>query len=730
MPDRSKNYTSCLRGSPSREKSILLHDLTSTDGSKTRKKSVLELMQIELEAHSLDVSSMVLDRLSRMIPDNDASQEQLENLKMLLIQPILLSNKQLGGILQLEELHKQAFTNETVEARQYLFYIRSWSFSPSQLYSVSDMMQKNGLEFPQLDEWKFASLLAKSCDRSLTIRYIGATNSRKNVFRRFSDDLNNKPESSLFGSMLRFLKMTHLDVFNSAEIHLISDVSLEILGNQDHKGNRLNADDTESILIHLLGCRSLLNVQLGGNHIRYLANYGDEILFKSLATDYFEDFCNQCSEFPEGKWQSLVSSLDSIFTEISTPDCSATKPIIEVLGNQAKPFQYLGTTIMTFLGEELSLGHFNAGCSFLNGHAKSSRLVRNLVHRIASIEERSWSRLIGNLIDHSSRDIGKIFTFLNTFPIPKLTDKAKCLQFLKAYFECTRPVMVITFGKRAASAIISNLENINGKSRRAKLFLIPGAWKLGIHSYGTDQNEDVFIHIPLKHPASHQYGSRSAIELRHFYLTIQFAFFVASCAKEVIKESSITGSRNESRKYLCEEILVHMGRKLQTETGSMFRLNIEQAGKASEAGRMRDTRPSVNVFDHHEKSYRDWLECHSRPTGACDMVDRKYNVIPRKSSATYPPNHFIALFAVFEKNTNSIGVLDKRLIQRISNFGRAIGEAYSEERQKDLDRVWNQNRKELHLAIPHLHESRDFWMEQFRSLQPGQLYFLASFEPT
>ncbi|KAJ5596919.1 hypothetical protein N7450_003377 [Penicillium hetheringtonii] len=352
MPDRSKGYSSCFRGSSSRAKRILLHDLTTTHGSKITKKAVLELMQIELEAHSLDISSMVLERVGRMLPDHDAPPEQLGDLKMLLVQPMLLSNKQLGQILQLEELHKQVFTNEGANFGNHLFYIRSWSFSPSQLYSVSDLMQKKGYAFPQLNEWKFASLLAQPCRRCLTIRYIGATNSRKNAFRRFSDDLNNKPESSLFGCMLRFLKMAHLDIFNSAEIHLISDVSLEILGNQSHTGNRLNADDTESILIHLFGCNSLLNVQHGGNHIRYLANYGDEIIFKSLQTKYFEDFRNRCSEFPEREWQSLVTSLGSIFTEVLSPNCSMTKPVVEILGNQAKPYRYLGTTIMIFLGEE------------------------------------------------------------------------------------------------------------------------------------------------------------------------------------------------------------------------------------------------------------------------------------------------------------------------------------------------------------------------------------------
>jgi hypothetical protein len=33
-----------------------------------------------------------------------------------------------------------------------------------------------------------------------------------------------------------------------------------------------------------------------------------------------------------------------------------------VLEDQAKPYQYFGTSIMAFLGEELTKAHFKAGC--------------------------------------------------------------------------------------------------------------------------------------------------------------------------------------------------------------------------------------------------------------------------------------------------------------------------------------------------------------------------------
>lgn len=686
-------------------------------GFQISKKTVMEMIRTELNSHNLDVSSMVLERFSCMLLDGNGSKENLKLIQTLFTQPMLLSNEDLGRVLCLNSLDRTDITTKSSGPRKHLFYIRSWNFIPLQLYTLAKTIQENGLKFSELDEWKFASFLAGS--RELTVRYVGATTSYGGAFRRFSDDLKNKSESSLLGAFQRHLERNYPQVFHRAEIHIVSDLSLERFGNGKQIGSQLNADDTETVLIHLLGCHSLMNLQLGGNHIRYLPSGGDETIFRNLRTRYFKDFLNGCSAFPEEKWSDLTNQSTTILARMPGMSVTASftgEPLEGVFERQAKPYQYFGETVMTLLGEELTGAHFKAGCSFLDGPSKSSRLVRNFVYRIKNIEEN-------NHFDTGPvHDVSKAFAFLNTMPLPKYSDKVASLNILTAYFQCTRPVIVVTFGKQAASAIISNLTSIDAKSRRIKPFFALGTYRLATHFYGSDEN-DTFIHISLKHPAKHQYGSRSPVDLRFFYISMQFVFLVASCATKVIKAHSGT-SQITPRKGLCRDILDHVEGQLQSGSGSLFRTNMESAGKAAMAAMAAgkaNAHPTADIFDYFEIESRRW---HRNQTEKTESYDPTPNIRgSRGRVVAYPPGLFIGLTAIFGKS-NGIAILDENNFRRISSFGVAVGEAYSDERQRDLESIWTQARREIHWTIPHSEDRKGDWMEQFLPLQPGQPYLL------
>lgn len=716
---RHTNYSEHTHMSTAHRDRPYHHELVTMNGFQTSKKTVMEMIRTELSSHNLDVSSMVLERFSCMILDGDGSKENLRLMQTLFTQPMLLSNEDLGRVLRLNPLARKDTTNKSPGPRKHLFYIRSWKFTPLQLYKLAKTIQENGLRFSELDEWKFASFLAGS--RELTVRYVGATTSYEGAFRRFSDDLNNKSESSLLGAFQSHLERTYPQVFHRAEIHIVSDISLERFGNERQIGSQLNADDTETVLIHLLGCHSLMNLQPGGNHIRYLPSGEDETIFRNLRTRYLKNFLSGCSVFPEEKWSCLTSRFTTVLA--GTPGMSATSPLTGeplrgVFKRQAKPYQYFGETVMTFLGEELTGAHFKARCSFLDGPSKSSRLVRNIVYRIKNTEQ-------SNHFDNNPgpvQDVSKAFAFLNTMPLPKYSDEAASLNILTAYFQCTRPVIVVTFGKQAASAIISNLTSIDAKSRRVKPFFALGTCRLATHFYGPDEN-DTFIHIPLSHPAKHQYGSRSPVDLRFFYISIQFAFFVASCATKIIKAHSGT-SQKPPRNALCMDILDYVESQLQSGIGSRFRTNMENAGKAAIAAMTSgkaNAHPTADILDYSEIESRRW---HGYQTEKAESYDSTPNIRgSRGRVVAYPQGLFIGLTAVFGKK-NGIAILDENNFRRISSFGVAVGEAYSNERRRDLESIWTQARRELHWTIPHSEDRRGDWMEQFLPLQPGQPYLL------
>lgn len=71
------------------------------------------------------------------------------------------------------------------------------------------------------------------------------------------------------------------------------------------------------------------------------------------------------------------------------------------------------------------------------------------MHRIKSVEK---SNVFGDNAG-PCHGLPRAFTFLNTVPLRKYIENTDSREFFKAYFECKRPMIVLTFGQKAAVAI-------------------------------------------------------------------------------------------------------------------------------------------------------------------------------------------------------------------------------------------------------------------------------------
>lgn len=89
------------------------------------------------------------------------------------------------------------------------------------------------------------------------------------------------------------------------------------------------------------------------------------------------------------------------------------------------------------------------------------------------------------------------FTFINILPLPR-NPVGKALQFLIAYLRCVRPVILPSFGQRAAESVLSGFKTFKNRIRMSNLASTLGTHPLSIRLYGDDK-DDVFIHIPLHH---------------------------------------------------------------------------------------------------------------------------------------------------------------------------------------------------------------------------------------
>ncbi len=93
--------------------------------------------------------------------------------------------------------------------------------------------------------------------------------------------------------------------------------------------------------------------------------------------------------------------------------------------------------------------------------------------------------------------------------------------------------------------------------------------------YYDTANEEAFLHVPLMHPGSLQYGRHSIRRSKLFSMGIQYASFVASCAINVIERAS--DRSNLSRKTICLAALDDVDRVLESSNGQSFISNLEKA---------------------------------------------------------------------------------------------------------------------------------------------------------
>ena len=720
-------------------------------------KTILEMVVAEMKLHHINVSSMVVERCRRVLPDSKCSNEQLTIIRQLFTQPMLVSNSDLQKIINLELSGKKRRRSggDIISGRRHEFYIRSWTFAPIQLCYLVKYMKQEGCRFPELDEWMYISFTARS--RTLTVRYIGTISGCRTAFRRFRDDLAYKAKSTLLGAFQDALERYFPQIFHAAELHTVSDASLDVFGNESQIGSQFNADDTERFLIAMLGHYSLLNQQLGGHYNSYLPNTSDDDLLRKLNAIYFTKFETNCKQFPEHKWLNLSDE----FAMVRHKAYEMGHLLADIHETQAKPFQCFNETVLIFLGEELSSGHLASNCSFLCGHGKSSSLVRSFCYRIRNIE---YNNYYGD-IRSSYHQMPKAFTFINILPLPNYSDYLGALVSLQKYLQCVRPVILASFGQKAAETVISHFKTIPTRSREANISAVLGERALSVYSYGK-HDENVFIHIPLSHPGRYQRGQRRPEGLRFFYISMQFTFLIASCAIRVL-EKNATHSTNLCRRDLCINILNDVRCQLQSEHGQPFTSNMnsardaalyrpssfrgdssnqrksskdsdERASRNQERDASNDSEvtsynqhpspshrdPSVDyAFDSFDREIENWCTNQSSPEVSNCINYIGANAEKPAKAIDIASGNFIKVPAIFGQE-NALPIFEDVNLCWLYSLGRAVGRPHSKERLNDLENIWRLNVPELHLIVRHDEEMRGSWIESLAGLQQGQSLFL------
>lgn len=307
-------------------------------------------------------------------------QDASENHRLLLRlfrQPMQLSNEDLGRIIQTRDaIQGNNFSTVLQNNNEHRFYVRSWVFKPWQLLHVVRTLRQMGFCFPELDEWEFQCCLSRW--ENLTVRYVGMIKGRRDFVQRSQHDIDAKSSISLFGAFRDTVKRIFSGVHDQLGIHELPQMAVSVIGGADAVGNQPIADDIERLLIQLFSNRSLLNLQDGGQYINYLPDTDDEKLYTRMNPTVFQTFSRDCMPFPEAEWRVLEGDFMEIESHGRThvelyPFHEAN---FQAMQKQARPYQFLGNTVLLFLGEELSQKHLRTGHTFLHGSASASVLVR------------------------------------------------------------------------------------------------------------------------------------------------------------------------------------------------------------------------------------------------------------------------------------------------------------------------------------------------------------------
>lgn len=666
----------------------------------------MEALYHTLRARHIDISRMVFEIfLSKLLEMQDTADNKGLLLR-LFRQPMQLPNEDLGRVLQMRDaIQSNNLSAIPHNENAHRFYIRSWVFEPWQLLRLVRTLRGKGFCFPELDEWEFQCCLSRR--GRLTVRYVGMIKGRRDFVQRSQLDIDEKPPSSLFGAFRDNVKRIFPGVHDRLGIHELPQMAVPVIGGPDAVGNQLTADDIERLLIQLFNNKALLNLQDGGQYINYLPDTDDEKLYTSMKPTAFERFSRDCKLFPEPEWCGLAEDFLEIEKHARTHAelYLFQETYFQAMREEARPYQFLGNTILLFLGEELSHKHLRAGHTFLHGSASASVLVRGLLSRIRHIEHE-WANRgpLGNL-DSS-------FTFMNALPLPGYSDIPQALHFLNKYLRCVRPIIIASFGRRSSDTVASGFTNLPVKKSTSN-GVLETQLEVSIRSYG--DNPEAVIHIPLSHPGKYQYGRRNASRIGLFYLQLQLVYAIADCAMEVLAQQHLTSGKS-ARRDVCLSILHHAKKRLQkccvilASTDDALQICLAKTSQVTRGppsrtesgvshGKLRET------ILHRLNLIVDEEEGQNTLTTRLGQSLRKRKAEAIRKEFTCP-------------------IYGQATFDRILSLGRARGLPHSPEREAHLKGLWAQNVPELHLLIVHTPELYSKWIGELMGLQQGQSYFL------
>lgn len=624
-------------------------------------------MRANLKSLNLNTSRMIQSSFEFLLPGRLSTKYQLTIFEALRTTPITVTNAELGRILDLEL--STAVSSPTPEDAHH-FYIRSWTFTYSELAAVCSHMSADDTRLPEVANWLSVAKLYRQNTDVFTIRYAGTVSGPGRPYDRYAEDLGART-SGVLAEFTRAVDTVVPHVGQAAQIFLLRNASV---AKHDVLMTLSDPEDRERMLIELLGHNSLLNRQRGGYFTSYAPFYEDVELFRGLVTDGWASFKRQrlnCSD-------EVVSDLAALFRDIQSwannnADLTGTwkhkfsDELRDMCQAQGTPYIFQGLNPVVFIGKDITEDAYIRALPFLalETVGQAGAFLRDIIERLAHDESIANQR---DVPPNSFRIDRSFWVFYNLWHTLAHKDLEVAARYLQRYLAITRPLVVVAQGLTTNNVTRANFDSLNGIKMNSYTSVVCDP-TIQYYDNGKKHDPDsAFINVPMYDPGRDKYGSNSPAIRRLIDMSMRYAFLLIDTSGAVLSEQDPKKPLN--RLELCKAILDRMDSLSESSSiHSAFMLALRAA--------------------------RDDCAAYIRTN------------FSQSSSEDVRP------------------VLDYAGRQIMQSMGMAKGDPYSSTRHEQLDYVWTLNLPELHTVIDHDDALKEDWKAIFLPLQQDQYFYLA-----
>jgi hypothetical protein len=380
--------------------------------------------------------------LMRMLTRSSLDQEP--QFRLLLQDPYAVGTHMLKDMLVLEDSTPDS---PNPPPHSVLFYIRTFTVQVKDLHDVLHAMLHDGFDMnARIYVW-----LERIEDMSnisyVTMRYCGQSKNRP--WDRHTSDIYSTSLRSFFNRFLKTCGMICPSVLQSATVQVVRHASMT-------SGAPIGAelvDTTEQVLIALFG-DSVLNTEAGGNTTVSLAQ-DDRDIFESLNTKTISALSSTqpCSLASQRALQMYARDVRAYVAQHPTTTKGQSKQhqftdaTESMIIRQGMPTVLSdGCAPMVTLGSDLGDTHDDDEAPFFEAGGRSADLITTLYNNFGYWERGMMASFDAGLAKNLARQNKLPFVDLFPWPVKHKDDFTATSQFIRQFFNATKPYVVLAYG--------------------------------------------------------------------------------------------------------------------------------------------------------------------------------------------------------------------------------------------------------------------------------------------